>query len=459
MKHSNSPLDALERLNAVLGGRDDDAVNITEAIDQIADAIEAGGGGGGGVTIVIDKTLTKAGQAAEAKATGDAIKNVKITVDTTLTKTGMAADAKATGDAIAVAGSVDQNLTMTGVAADAAATGYAINNVRVTIDNTLSHQGQAADAKAVGDAINAISVATDNTLAIAGKPADSKTVGDRLLALQNAVGSPKVANTANDMTDIDNIYVYTGSEAGYTAGHWYYYDNLMWHDGGVYNAVAVNTDSSLSVSGQAADAAAVGNLRTDLEYEPIEITGLSVSPEFAEIGSTLNAATVTYTLSKIPTTLRLGNEVLPNNASGSKSLSSMGATEDTTLTLEATDAGSYSHLASTATKSVVVKFVNRIYYGVKAAGTLDSTFVKSFANNPLSGTKERTITVNSTSNTYIWYAYPASLGTSVFKVGGIEGGFEPAETVSVTNDSGHTEDYYVYRSTEKTLGLTTVDIS
>ena len=430
MKHSNSPLDALERLNVVLGGRDDDAVNITEAIDQIADAIEAGGGGG--PMVVIDPTLTKSGQAA---------------------------DAKAAGDAIAVAGAVDQNLTRTGVAADAAATGYAINNAKVTIDSTLSHQGQAADAKAVGDAIGSINVATDSTLAIAGKPADSKTVGDRLLALQNAVGSPKVANTANDMTDIDNIYVYTGSEAGYTAGHWYYYDNLMWHDGGVYNAMAVNTDSSLSVSGQAADAAAVGHLRIDLEYIPIEITELSVTPEFAEVGSTLNAATVEYTLNKIPTTLRLGNETLTNATSGSKSLSSMGATEDTTLTLEATDSGSYSHLATTVTKSVVVKFVNRVYYGVKAAGTLDSTFVKSLANKPLSDEKARTITVNSTSNTYIWYAYPAILGTSVFKVGGIEGGFEPAETVSVTNDSGSTEDYYVYRSTEKTLGLTTVEIS
>lgn len=458
MKHSNSPLDALERLNVILGGRDDDAVNITEAIDQIADAIEAGGGGGGGVTIVIDKTLTKSGQAADAKAAGDAIKNVKITVDTTLTKTGMAADAKVTGDAIKVAGAVDQNLTKTGVAADAAATGYAINISKVIVDNTLTKSGQAADAKAVGDRFRDLSVPTDTTLTIAGMPADSKTVGDRLLALQNAIGAPKVANTANEMTDVDNVYVYTGNEAGYNTGHWYYYDNLLWHDGGVYNAVAVNTDTSLTVSGQAADAAAVGNLRSDLSYIPIEITELSVEPEFAEIGSTLNTATVLYTLNKIPNILRLGDETLSNAASGSKSLSSMGAVADTVLTLEATDAGSYSHLATTATKSAMIKFVNRVFYGVKAVGTLNSAFVLSLANKILSDTKSRTITVNSANNTYIWYAYPAAFGTSVFRIGGIEGGFEPAETVSVTNESGYTEDYYVYRSTEKTLGLTTVEV-
>ena len=74
-----------------------------------------------------------------------------------------------------------------------------------------------------------------------------------------AYGSPLTANTAADMTDQDRVYVYTGSETGYTAGHWYYYDGSAWADGGVYNAVAVQTDTTLTQAGKAADAKKTGD--------------------------------------------------------------------------------------------------------------------------------------------------------------------------------------------------------
>lgn len=51
--------------------------------------------------VFIDDTLTEEGQAADAKAVGDAIANIDIPVDDTLTQQGAAADAKAVGDAIA----------------------------------------------------------------------------------------------------------------------------------------------------------------------------------------------------------------------------------------------------------------------------------------------------------------------------------------------------------------------
>lgn len=77
-------------------------------------------------------------------------------------------------------------------------------------------------------------------------------------ALQASIGSPAKAATAAAMTDHSKIYVYTGSEDGYTAGHWYYYDS-GWQDGGVYNSVAVQTDKTLSVADEAADAKEVGD--------------------------------------------------------------------------------------------------------------------------------------------------------------------------------------------------------
>lgn len=93
---------------------------------------------------------------------------------------------------------------------------------------------------------------------------------NQIAALQSAVGSPLVASTAAAMTDHSKIYVYTGSESGKTAGHWYYWNGSAWTDGGVYNSTAVNTDKTLSVSGMAADAFITG-LRTNDNSEALDL--------------------------------------------------------------------------------------------------------------------------------------------------------------------------------------------
>ena len=97
------------------------------------------------------------------------------------------------------------------------------------------------------------------------------SLSNQIAALQGAVGSPLVASTASAMTDTTKIYVYTGSESGYTNGNWYYYNGAAWVGGGVYNAVAVSTDTTLSVSGMPADAKVVGDEiladRAALNYE------------------------------------------------------------------------------------------------------------------------------------------------------------------------------------------------
>ena len=80
-------------------------------------------------------------------------------------------------------------------------------------------------------------------------------------------GSPLVASTVAGMTDETKVYVYTGSETGYTSGHWYYYDGSDWADGGVYNSVAVQTDTTLAISGMAADAKKVGDEISDLKSQ------------------------------------------------------------------------------------------------------------------------------------------------------------------------------------------------
>ena len=79
------------------------------------------------------------------------------------------------------------------------------------------------------------------------------------LTRTNSYGSPLVADTVTAMTDHSKVYVYTGNETGYTNGDWYYYNGTAWVSGGAYNSVAVNTDTTLTLSGVAADARAVGD--------------------------------------------------------------------------------------------------------------------------------------------------------------------------------------------------------
>jgi len=78
-------------------------------------------------------------------------------------------------------------------------------------------------------------------------------------------GAPTAVLTAAEMTDHEKIYVYAGTESGYVAGDWYYWNGSAWADGGVYNATALVTDTTLSIAGRAADAKATGDAVADLK--------------------------------------------------------------------------------------------------------------------------------------------------------------------------------------------------
>jgi len=70
-----------------------------------------------------------------------------------------------------------------------------------------------------------------------------ETVTDALTSLSDKIanlegGAPTPAATVSAMADTSKIYLYTGSETGYNAGHWYYYSNGSWVDGGAYGEAA-----------------------------------------------------------------------------------------------------------------------------------------------------------------------------------------------------------------------------
>ena len=78
-----------------------------------------------------------------------------------------------------------------------------------------------------------------------------------------ANGSPTPVETIVEMTDESAVYLYTGSETGYTAGNWYYYNGSAWTSGGTYGGAV--TDTTLSISGAPADAKAVGDALSDAD--------------------------------------------------------------------------------------------------------------------------------------------------------------------------------------------------
>jgi hypothetical protein len=99
-------------------------------------------------------------------------------------------------------------------------------------------------------------------------------------------------------------------------------------------------------------------------------------------------------------------------------------------------------------------------YGVSTStGPYDEAFIEALANQQLDNNRQTTFTVTAGANEYIFYAYPSAYGTGTFWVGGFEGGFSLVGTISVTNAYGVTQNYYLYRSDNHSLGSTTVQVT
>ena len=120
------------------------------------------------------------------------------------------------------------------------------------------------------DVVDPDAIASDSQLQ--GLVAEAKYYAEH--ARTDAYGSPLTATTAAEMTDKTRAYVYTGSETGMTAGNWYYWNGSAWEDGGVYNAVAVETDTSLSIQGRAADAKKTGDEISSLKEDLTSIENM-----------------------------------------------------------------------------------------------------------------------------------------------------------------------------------------
>lgn len=98
---------------------------------------------------------------------------------------------------------------------------------------------------------------------MANKQMHHLKVGDNIFEIVDSVarssisGAPSIVSLSSAMIDTSKLYLYIGSETGYTSGDWYYHNGTSWVSGGQYGDMQL--DTSLTTSGMAADAKSVGD--------------------------------------------------------------------------------------------------------------------------------------------------------------------------------------------------------
>ncbi|MBQ1569688.1 MAG: hypothetical protein IIZ78_01090 [Clostridiales bacterium] len=93
---------------------------------------------------------------------------------------------------------------------------------------------------------------------------DVAVINTQVGALAN--GSPTPVETKAEMTEETSVYLYVGNEEGESTGYWYSYDSTEedFAPRGEYGGAV--TDTTLSISGKPADAKAVGDALTAIDY-------------------------------------------------------------------------------------------------------------------------------------------------------------------------------------------------
>lgn len=193
----------------------------------------------------------------------------------------------------------------------------------------------------------------------------------------------------------------------------------------------------------------------DLAYKAISITSFSHNAGVKEYGETVSAVTLSWALNKTPISLTLDGEALDVSAR-SKVLTGLSINKDNVKfwSLVATD-----ERGATSEKVTNITFYNGVYYGAATEPTTyNNAFVLGLAKE-LRANKKPSFTSNAGAGQYIYYCLPTRMGSCTFSVGGFTGGFSLVKTISFTNASGYTENYYIYRSDNANLGATPVTVS
>ena len=183
----------------------------------------------------------------------------------------------------------------------------------------------------------------------------------------------------------------------------------------------------------------------DLKYVPVKIQSFTSTPSYIKYGqSSLTGFTFSWTLNDASIKSQQWNNI-PINIS-QQTYSPTSALTSHTHQLTVTDNRDY-----TATSSLTIPVYDAIFYGVNNSTSITS--LENISTPKWQASHAKTFSVNAAANQYIYYAC-VDEKEPVFKVGGFEGGFSQIGTVAYSN--GRT--YKVFRSDNKGLGSTTVEV-
>jgi hypothetical protein len=135
----------------------------------------------------------------------------------------------------------------------------------------------------------------------------------------------------------------------------------------------------------------------------------------------------------------------------------------------------YVNFTMTATKAGIIKVLeSTIYWGQKnyygnsvvpvpVPESYDQNFIKNLASTSTGGsllslTRSMDLQVTAGTSEAIYYACRTDYGVPLFYVGGFEGGFSPVAIVPLTNSSGFSENYTLYKSDNLGLGSITISV-
>ena len=199
----------------------------------------------------------------------------------------------------------------------------------------------------------------------------------------------------------------------------------------------------------------ITDYKTALDYLLYYDLTISLScnqPTNLEVGESLNSITFTWSYNKDGISFQSFDSENIRDLSIREYTYNIPLSTNKTFTLMATDE------RKTFSKSISFNFKYGRYWGVNAKKILNNSDIASL-NKELSNGRGKTFTVSCGEGLYIYYCYPMSWGAATFSVGGFVGGFELVDTVSFSNSYDYASDYYVYRSTNHSLGDTTVTVS
>lgn len=196
--------------------------------------------------------------------------------------------------------------------------------------------------------------------------------------------------------------------------------------------------------------------RADLEYEPIEITTISVSPNVAMIGGTIDNPKVSWTLSREAVEQTVDGvaveaAVRSHVVEGSYSAKAPGGSQSIPVTV--TD-----ERGAVATKAAKMTWHNAVYYTSNWPGGTPTDAQLHAMSQKLQSGRGVTINAQAGAEEYVLYACPKRMGTPEFWANGFQGGFQWLGNTNHINAAGYREEYSVYISNAAGLSGVTITV-